>query len=137
MKSLSCVRLLATSWTEAHQAPLSMGFSRQEYWSGVPLPSLMYPFRTSLIKFTDDKILVSSVQFSSVAQSCPTLRDPVDCSPPGSSAHEILQARTLEWVAISFSRGIFPTQGSNPCLPHCRQILYHLSQQGSLQYHVL
>ena len=39
VKSLSCVRLLATSWTEAHQAPLSMGFSRQEYWSGVPLPS--------------------------------------------------------------------------------------------------
>ena len=39
MKSLSCVRLLATSWTAAYQAPLSMGFSRQEYWSGVPLPS--------------------------------------------------------------------------------------------------
>ena len=40
-----------------------------------------------------------------VAQSCPTLCDPVDCSPPGSSAHGILQARILEWVAISFSRG--------------------------------
>ena len=40
VKSLSCVRLLATPWTAAHQAPLSMGFSRQEYWSGVPLPSL-------------------------------------------------------------------------------------------------
>ena len=39
-KSLSCVRLLATPWTAAHQAPLSMGFSRQEYWSGMPLPSL-------------------------------------------------------------------------------------------------
>ena len=39
VKSLSCVWLLATSWTEAHQAPLSMGFSRQQYWSGVPLPS--------------------------------------------------------------------------------------------------
>ena len=39
MKSLSRVRLLATSWTAAYQAPLSMGFSRQEYWSGVPLPS--------------------------------------------------------------------------------------------------
>ena len=35
---LSCVRLLATPWTAAHQAPLSMGFSRQEYWSGLPLP---------------------------------------------------------------------------------------------------
>ena len=40
VKSLSCVQLLATLWTAAHQAPPSMGFSRQEYWSGVPLPSL-------------------------------------------------------------------------------------------------
>ena len=38
VKSLSCVRLLATPWTAAYQAPPSMGFSRQEYWSGVPLP---------------------------------------------------------------------------------------------------
>ena len=42
---------------------------------------------------------------SEVAQLCPTLCDPVDCSPPGSSIHGILQARILEWVAISFSRG--------------------------------
>ena len=40
-KSLSRVRLLATPWTTAYQAPPSMGFSRQEYWSGVPLPSLI------------------------------------------------------------------------------------------------
>ena len=40
VKLLSRVRLLATPWTAAHQTPLSMGFSRQEYWSGVPLPSL-------------------------------------------------------------------------------------------------
>ena len=51
---------------------------------------------------------------SEVAQSCPSLCDPVDCSPPGSSVHGILQARILEWVAISFSRessqpGIEPT----------------------------
>ena len=42
---------------------------------------------------------------SEVAQSCPTLCDPVDCSLPGSSIHGILQIRILEWVAISFSRG--------------------------------
>ena len=42
LKSLSHVRLLATPWTAAHQGPPSMGFSRQEYWSGVPLPSLTY-----------------------------------------------------------------------------------------------
>ena len=41
----------------------------------------------------------------SAAQSCPTLCDPMDCSPPGSSAHGILQARMLEWVAMSSSRG--------------------------------
>ena len=39
VKSLSPVRFFTTAWTVAHQAPLSMGFSRQEYWSGVPLPS--------------------------------------------------------------------------------------------------
>ena len=39
VKSLSCVRLFATPWTVAHKAPLSMGFSRQEYWSGLPFPS--------------------------------------------------------------------------------------------------
>ena len=41
VKSLSRVRLLATPWTAAYQAPPSMGFARQEYWSGVPLPSLL------------------------------------------------------------------------------------------------
>ena len=41
---------------------------------------------------------------SEVAQPCPTLRDPMDCSPPGSSVHGIFQARVLEWGAIAFSR---------------------------------
>ena len=58
--------------------------------------------------------------------------DHMDCSPPGSSVHGILQAKTLDWVDNPFSRGIFPTQGLNPGLPHCRQILWHLSHQGSL-----
>ena len=69
-----------------------------------------------------------------VSQLCPTLCDPVDCSLPVSSVHGILQARILEWVATPFSRGIFPTQESNPDLPHCRQIIYHLSHQGSPMY---
>ena len=47
-KSLSRVRLLATPWTAAHQAPPSTGFSRQEYWSGVPLPALYLPHRTTV-----------------------------------------------------------------------------------------
>ena len=41
---------------------------------------------------------------SGIAQSCPTLRDPMDCIPPGSSAHGIFQARVLEWLAIALSR---------------------------------
>ena len=47
----------------------------------------------------------SEVKWSEVAQSCPTLCGPMDCSLPGSSVHGIFQARILEWVAISFSRG--------------------------------
>ena len=133
-------------------------------------------------------------KWSEVAQSCPTLSDPMDCTLPGSSVHGIFQARVLKWAAISFSRGtsrprdqtqvscivgrrftvwatreaqpetkstsstlqvdslpfeppgkpkntgvgslfliqgIFPTQGLNQALLHCRWILYQLSYQGS------
>ena len=49
-------------------------------------------------------------------QLCPTLSERMDGSPPGSSVRGMLQARTLEWVAISFSRGSILTQGTNPCL---------------------
>ena len=104
----------------AHQAPPSLGFSRQEHWSGLPFPSPMHE--------------------SEVAQLCLTVSEPMDCSPPGSSVHGIFQARVLEWGAIAFStgvgshsllQGIFLAQGSNPGLPHCRWILYHLSHKGS------
>ena len=46
-----------------------------------------------------------------VAKLCPTLCDPMDYSPPGSSVHEISQGRILEWVAVSFSRGYLPDPG--------------------------
>ena len=58
-------------------------------------------------------------------QSSLTLYDPMNYSLPGSSVHGILQARILEWVTISFSRGIFSTQGLNLCLLCCRRIIYH------------
>ena len=83
---LSCfghVRLCATPETAAHQALPSLGFSRQVHWSGLPFPSPM--------------------QESEVSQLCPTLRDPMDCSLPGSSIHGIFQARVLERGAIAFS----------------------------------
>ena len=55
-----------------------------------------------------------------LAQSWPTLSDPMDCSPPGSSVHGILQARILEWVAILFSRGSSPPrdQAQHSCTGH-------------------
>ena len=69
----------------------------------------------------------------SIAQSCPTLWDPLDCSPPGSSAHGISQARIWEWVAISSSRGssrpgIGPTSPESPALQVDSLLLSH---QGS------
>ena len=65
-----------------------------------------------------------SLQLAAAAkllQSCPTLCDPMDCSPSGSSVHGIFQARILEWVAMLSSRGVFLIQGLNPLplhLPH-------------------
>ena len=82
LSRFSRVQLCATPYTAAHQAPLSLGFSRQEHWSGLPFPSPMCA--------------------SEVAQSCPTHSDPMDCSPPGSSIHGIF-LRVLEWGAIAFS----------------------------------
>ena len=72
-----------------------------------------------------------------VIQSCLTLCNPEDCSPPGSSVHGILQARILEWFFHFLLQGIFPIQGSNPRLLHCGQILYCLSHQGSLYNELL
>ena len=87
LSRFSRVRLCATPETAAHQAPPSLGFSRQEHWSGLPFPSPMH----------------GSESEREVAQSCPTLSDPMDCSLPGSSVHGIFQARVLEWGAIAFS----------------------------------
>ena len=130
LSHFSCVWFFVILWTVACQAPLSMGFSRQESWSRLPCPP--------------PKVKVT--------QSCQTLCDPMDYA-----VHGILQASILEWVAFPFFRWssqprdqtqvsclaggfftnwairrIFPTQGSNPGLLPCRQILYHLSYQGSL-----
>ena len=66
-----------------------------------------------------------------VAQSCPTLCDPMDYSPPGPSVHGDSPGKNTGVGCHAPFQGIFPTQGSNPRLPHCRQILYSLSYQGS------
>ena len=86
LSRFSRVRLCAAPETAAHQAPPSLGFSRQEHRSGLPFAS---PMRES-----------------EVAQSCLTLSDPMDCGPPGSSTHGIFQATVLEWAAIAFSDAV-------------------------------
>ena len=101
-KSLSRVRLLETPWTAAHQAPPSMGFSRQEYWSGVPLPS--------------------PESLSVVSNSLP---------PQGLYSPWNSPGQNTGVGSFSLLRGIFPTQRSSCGLLHCRQILYQLSYQGS------
>ena len=65
------------------------------------------------------------------AQSCPTLSDPVDCSPPGSSVHGILRAGILEWVAMPSSRGSSRPRDRTWVFCIDRQILHRPSDQGS------
>ena len=135
----SCVRLFATPRTVTCQAPLSMGFSRQNYWSGLPYPPPedlltkgLNPHLLSLLHrqwvlflffcflFCFLPLVPSGKPYNLSAacsnlkrctwyinnehaaaaakllQSCPSLCDPIDSSPPGSSARGILQARILE-----------------------------------------
>ena len=106
--SLSRVWLFATPWTVAHQTPLSMEFSRQEYWSGLlclPLGDLPDPgieFRSPTGRFFTVWAFCCLV-----IQSSLSLCNPVDCIPPGFSVHGILWARILKWVVMPLSRGSF------------------------------
>ena len=67
-----------------------------------------------------------------VSQSCLTLLDPMDCSPPSSSVHGDSSGKNTGVGSLSLLQGIFPTQGSNPGLCHCRPILYQLSHREAL-----
>ena len=104
----SCPLLLQPPW----QTLLSMGFPMQEYWSGVPFPSPRHlpdpenkPASPALASgfFTSESFTPAAATAAKSLQLCLTLCDPIDGSPPGSPVPGILQARTLEWVAISFS----------------------------------
>ena len=92
--------------------------------------SLMSTFYGLNICFLPPKFICWNPCCSLVAKSRLALCNPMDYSPPGSSFRGILQARILEWVAIPFSRGIFPTQGLNPCLLHWQADSLPLSYQG-------
>ena len=140
-----------TPRTIAHQAPLSMEFSRQVYWSGVPFPSpgdLPDPgikpasplspalqADSLLTELSEKHSIDCSESGSEVAQSCLTLCDPVDHSPPGSSVHGILQARILEWLVISYFRGSSqPRDQTHISCVSCisRWILYHCATWEAL-----
>ena len=72
-------------------------------------------------------------------QLCPTLCGPMDCSLPGSSIHGDSPGKNTRVDCHDLLQGIFPTQGLNPGLPHCRQILYHLNNQWNpspVQWHI-
>ena len=87
LSRFSGVRLCATPETAAHQAPPSLGSSRQEHWSGLPFPSPMHE---------SEKWKWSCSVMSNSSR-------PHGLQPTGSSVHGIFQARVLEWVAIAFS----------------------------------
>ena len=72
-----------------------------------------------------------------VAQSCPTLCDPMVCSLPSSSIRGDSPGKNTGEGCHAFLQGIFPIQGSNSGLLHCRRNLYHLSHQGSPTYKLL
>ena len=87
LSHFSCVRLCAIPQTAAHQVPRPWDSPGKNTGVG-------YHLLLQCMKVKSER---------EVAQSCPTLSDPMDCSPPGSSIHGICQARVLEWGAIAFS----------------------------------
>ena len=114
--SLTHVWLFVTPWTVAHSAPLSMGFPKQEYWSGLPFSSpgdLHHPeieFGSPTLQVDSlpteppgKPTLMPAAAAAKSLQLCLTLCNSIDGSPPGSPIPGILQARVLKWVAISFS----------------------------------
>ena len=105
MSTLSSILAWETPWTVAHQAPLSMEFFRQEYWNGLPCPP------------PGDLPNPGIVQFSSVAQLCLTLCDPMNCSMPGLPVHHQLPEFTQTHVH-RVSDAIQPSHpGSSPSPP--------------------
>ena len=100
MATHSSILAWSIPWTEELGRLQSMELQRigHKWVTNTTLSIMVYPRILSIVP-----CIIHSVQFSSVAQSCPTLSDPVDCSPPGSSVHGIFQARVLEWGAIAFS----------------------------------
>ena len=103
--------------------PFSRGSSPPRNWTWISCIAGRF-----LTSWPTNTLLTAEEAVCMHAQSCPTLCDPMDCGPPGSSVHGISQARLLEWVAMSFSRGSSrPRDWTNIFCGSCigRQILYH------------
>ena len=123
-------RRIAPTWNTLFYGSIYLYF-KLSFFFFPPPPSLRTCYGLKLCP--SQQIHMSQPQL--IAQLCLTLCDPVDCSPPGSSVHGILQARILEWVAISFSRrSLWPRDQEGrgeegrerrAGLLHCRQVLYH------------
>ena len=110
-----------TQWATKHAAPNLAGHKSrvEERRAGEQMPVKMLYFCVC-------------VHVCLVAQSCPTLCDPVDCGPPV-SVHGDSPDKNTRMGCHALLQGIFPSRGSNPGLPHCRRILYHLSHLYSSQ----
>ena len=111
---------------------MPMGFSRQEYWRGLPCPSPGDPPDPGIVPISLMSPALACGFFTTRAtdrrahslQSCPTLCDPMDCSPPGSSVRGNSPGENTGVGCHSLLHGIFLTQGSSLGLQYCRQILY-------------
>ena len=126
MKSLNRVRLLATPWAAAYQTPPSMGFSRQEDWSGVPLPSPhgLYSSWNSAGQHTGVGSLSLLQGIFSTQGLNPGLLHCRWILYPAEPQGKSIDTRV---GSIPLLQRIFPTQESNQGLLHCRWILYKLS----------
>ena len=83
------------------------------------------------VNIQEINIMARSPKCLCLVTLCPTLCNPISCSPPGSSVHGDSSGKNIRVGWHALLQGIFPIQGLNSGLPHCRQILYHLSHQGS------
>ena len=116
----------------------SWGFSRQEYWSGLPCPSpgdILSPGIEPRSPSLQVDSLPSTAAAAKSLQPCPTLCDPLDGSSPASSVPGVLQARILEWVAISFSNACRHTKLLQSCPTLCDPMVS--SSPGSSVHRIL
>ena len=131
LSRFSCVQLCATRWTIAHQAPLSMGFSRQEHWSGLPC-SPPGDLPDPGMETASWKLMSSALAGSSLPLAPPGKPYGLFSLPPhGLSSPWNSPGQNAGVGSLSLLQGIFPTQGLNPGLPHCGRILYQLSHKRS------